>query len=106
MAGLSEPGFQLRKCGFASNREDAQQAPVHSGFAIAPRILADSLHYRLGSEAALPLVTSANPIPKGGEAFRGLESDGALHLAANRSGSGASEEFAFCRRKRRIVRNQ
>jgi hypothetical protein len=35
-----------------------------------------ALHFRLGSEAALPLVTSANPIPKGGEAFRGLESDG------------------------------
>ena len=34
-----------------------------------------ALHVRLGSEAALPLVTSANPIPKGGEAFRGLESD-------------------------------
>ena len=51
-------------------------------------------------------VMSANPIPKGGEAFRGVESDGASHLAANRSGSGASEEFVFCRRKRRLVRNQ
>ena len=46
------------------------------------------------------------PAAKGGEAFRGIESDGASHLAANRSGSGASEEFVFCRRKRRLVRNQ
>ena len=50
--------------------------------------------------------TSANPHHKGGESFRGLESDCALRWAASGSGSSASEEFVFCRRKRRIVRNQ
>ena len=42
--------------------------PRSAGGAVRDR----ALHFRLGSEAALPLVTSANPIPKGGEAFRGL----------------------------------
>ena len=75
---------------------------------------------KANKESTVPLSNSNSPLQlnndskhttiriyrKGGEAFRGVESDGASHLAANRSGSGASEEFFFCRRKRRLARNQ